>query len=165
MPRRSKRSSDLATWLGTAATPIFVLDPQRRIRVFNAGCQALTGWTAADVVGEVCHYASIADLAGGAALAASLCPPPEVFTGTQVTAPGQIVVCDGSVSPRTLHFFPLIDAQGQPTGVLGLISDPRPVSALEPVPPAHRLHAELAALRGISAPVSIASPWSPPACR
>ena len=77
MPRRSRKTQDLATWLGTSQTPLFVLDAERRIRVFNAGLQSLTGWTAADVVGEVCHYAPESPGSAGAALASSLCPPPK----------------------------------------------------------------------------------------
>ncbi|MCY2962187.1 MAG: sigma 54-interacting transcriptional regulator, partial [Planctomycetota bacterium] len=148
MPRRPKKHTDLATWLGTASTPLFVLDPERRIRVFNAGCQSLTGWTAADVVGVVCQYASVADVTGGVALAANLCPPPEVFAGQELATPAQIVLRDGDVAARTIHYFPLLDPQRQLTGVLGLIGEPAAPGATQTIPATHRLHAELAALRG-----------------
>lgn len=148
MPRRSRKTSDLATWLGTASTPLFVLDSDRRIRVFNAGCQALTGWSAADVVGEVCQYASVGDLAGGVALAASLCPPAEAMGGHEISVPTHLVHRDGHTIPRRLYFFPLHDDQSHLTGILGLIGEWDPSPEMSPVSPAHRLHAELAALRG-----------------
>ncbi|MFN9198720.1 MAG: PAS domain-containing protein [Planctomycetaceae bacterium] len=87
MPRRSRKTQDLATWLGTSQTPLFVLDAERRIRVFNAGLQSLTGWSAADVVGEVCRYAPEAPGQTGAALAASLCPPRKSSKGRSGLSP------------------------------------------------------------------------------
>ncbi|MFN8857777.1 MAG: sigma 54-interacting transcriptional regulator [Planctomycetaceae bacterium] len=147
MPRRSRKTQDLATWLGTSLTPLFVLDTERRIRVFNAGCQALTGWTPPDVVGEVCQYTQPVETATGTALAASLCPPPEVFAGQEMVVPGQILTHDGNRLNRSLHFFPLRDGETGITGVLGLICPPQPPAELAATPMSLRLHAELAALR------------------
>jgi len=147
MPRRSRKTQDLATWLGTSQTPLFVLDAARRIRVFNAGLQALTGWSAADVVGEVCRYAPDSPGSPGAALAASLCPPPEVFTGVEQVVPAQILTQSGERLSRSLHCFPLRDPDAGITGVLGLVGPPLPPAELEATPLAVRLHAELAALR------------------
>ncbi|RPI86515.1 MAG: hypothetical protein EHM42_05925 [Planctomycetaceae bacterium] len=148
MPRRSRKTSDLATWLGTSRTPLFVLDAERRIRVFNAGCQSLTGWSAADVVGEVCQYASVADVTGGSALAASLCPPPEAIAGQEISVPAHLAHRDGHTLARRLYFFPLHDDQRQLTGILGLVGDWQDFSEVSSANPAHRLHAELAAMRG-----------------
>jgi len=147
MPRRPRKTQDLATWLGTSLTPLFVLDAERRIRVFNAGCQALTGWTPPDVVGEVCQYTQAPDSVSGGALAASLCPPPEVFAGVELVVPGQILTRDGNRLSRSLHFFPLRDGETGVTGVLGLMGPPPTAVELEETPMALRLHAELAALR------------------
>lgn len=148
MARRSRSAADLATWLGKSATPLFVLDPQRRIRLFNAGCQALTGWSAADVVGEVCHYGQTADTGGPQALAASICPPPEAFQGREVVMPGCVVRKDAGAVSRLLMFVPLVDAEGRTTGVLGAALPPAELPAASPLPPERQLHAELAAIRG-----------------
>ena len=113
MAKRKKKTTDLDYWLGNTVTPVFVLDPERCIRAFNRGCQALTGWSAADVIGEMCHYASLSELAGAGALAASLCPPPEVFTGEEASAPANLVHQEGHALPRMLHFFPLRDEKGE----------------------------------------------------
>ena len=144
---RPKSKKDLNHWLGDTTVPVFVIDAERRIQAFNAGCALLTGWRADEVVGEVCHYGSISEIAGAAALAASLCPPPEVFGGATSSVPAQLVHQQGHALPRTLHFFPLRDEKDRFSGVLGVVTDlsmPGPAASASS---AQRLHAELAALR------------------
>ncbi len=147
MAKRKKRTTNLDHWLGSTVTPVFVIDAERQVRAFNAGCQALTGWKADDVVGQTCHYASVSDVAGGAALAASLCPPPEAFAGQESSTPAYLLHQHGHALPRMLHFFPLCDDKGRQTGVLGVISVLPPPAKGADVSPARQLHAELAALR------------------
>ena len=133
--------------LDSTATPLFIIDAQRRIRGFNLGCQVLTGWTAEEVLGQICNYGSAGDESGLAALAASLCPPPEAFSGEAATAPAYLVCRNGRAEPRMLQFFPLRSESGDLTGVLGLAL---PISSALPaarISPARQLHAELAALR------------------
>lgn len=147
MKRRLKKSRELEHWLQESATPLFVLDAERCLSGFNAGCQALTGWTSAEVLGVECRYASVADVTGLEALASSLCPPPEVLAGSEVSVPAFLVHRDGQSLPRMLHFFPLRDEAGQVSGALGLVAplnQPRPAVR---VSAARELHAELAALR------------------
>ncbi len=144
---KRKKAGDLNAWLRPTTTPIFVIDSERRICAFNGGCQALTGWEAGEVVGEACHYGSVPEIAGAAALAASLCPPPEVFAGEDVSAPANLVHRQGHALPRMLHYFPLRDEKERLIGVLGVVS---PLPAGGPAPettPPRQLHAELAALR------------------
>lgn len=147
MPRRPKPLSNLAVWLGTSRTPLFVLDAERRIRVFNTGCQELTGWKGAEVVGEVCLYASGPRESGVAALAQSLAPPPEVFTGVHLTLPKEVVCASGESLTRLVRYTPLLAAGGEVTGVLGCLVEVDRSPTPEPVSPVHRLHAELSALR------------------
>ena len=147
MAKRKKKTTDLDYWLGSAATPVFALDAERRIRAFNAGCQSLTGWAPGDVLGETCHYGSAAEIAGSAALAASLCPPPEVFAGREASAPAHLVHHAGHTLPRMLYFFPLRDEKGRLSGVLGVVGDEPPARRVNEAPSARLLHAELAALR------------------
>jgi DNA-binding NtrC family response regulator len=147
MAKRKKKTTDLDYWLGNTVTPVFVLDPERCIRAFSRGCQALTGWSAADVIGETCHYASVSELAGAGALAASLCPPPEAFTGEEVSAPANLVHHEGHVLSRMLHYFPMRDERGRLIGVLGIVSPLPPAGRAADVSPSRQLHAELAALR------------------
>jgi DNA-binding NtrC family response regulator len=144
--KRKKKTTELDYWLADGTRPVFVIDAQRRIRSFNAACQALTGWDAADVIGETCSYVSALEAAGSAALAASLCPPPEVFGGNEATLPAHIIHRQGEAIPRLLHFFPLRGAEGATTAVLGIISQLPPAIPRDESP-ARQLHAELAALR------------------
>jgi DNA-binding NtrC family response regulator len=147
MAQRKRRTADFDYWLGSAESAAFVIDSERRLQAFSAACQALTGWTADEVLGETCHYGSISEIAGAAALAASLCPPPEVFSGQSALVPAQLAHRDGHTIPRTLQFVPLTDETGRTAGVLGLVSNV-PAAARPPAhSPAHELHAELAALR------------------
>src|SRR6516225_1280022 len=129
MGKRKKKAGDLNAWLGSTTTPVFVIDSERRICVFNEGCEALTGWEAGSIIGEACHYGSVPEIAGAAALAASLCPPPEVFAGEEAGAPASLVHRAGHPLPRMLHFFPLCDDKERLSGVLGIVS---------PLPPAGR---------------------------
>jgi DNA-binding NtrC family response regulator len=147
MPKRRKQTNDLDDWLGRAVAPVFVIDMERRVRAFNAGCERLTGWRADEVLGEACHYGSLSEIAGVAALAASLCPPPEVFQGSSQSAPAHLVHQQGHALPRRLHFFPLRDEKDRLSGVLGVVTElplPDPGAGASP---AQMLHAELAALR------------------
>lgn len=147
MAKRRKKTADLDYWLEGAARPVFVVDAERRVRAFNSGFQVLTGWQKGEVVGETCHYGSVSETAGAAALAASLCPPPEVFAGAEASVPGHLIHREGHAIPRLLHFFPLWDENDRLTGVLGIVSPlPAPQAAGE-VSPARKLHAELAAVR------------------
>lgn len=149
MKKRAKKRSEVESRLADSTSPLFVLDHERRVCVFNLGCELLSGWPAVDVVGTLCNYASEVREAGVKALASSLCPPPEVFGGHETQAPAFIAHKDGQLVPRLLHFFPLRDGTGTVTGVLGVIlpiRQPIPAGANSPV---RQLHAELAALRSM----------------
>jgi DNA-binding NtrC family response regulator len=147
MAKRKKRTTDLGYWLGSTVTPVFVVDAERRIRAFNAGCEALTGWTAGELLGEMCHYGSVSELAGAAALASGLCPPPEALGGEKLSAPVHLVHKEGPALSRLAHFFPIRDEKDRLTAVLGIISDLPPPGQMSDVSPARQLHAELAVLR------------------
>lgn len=147
MKRRAKKSRELEHWLQACATPVFVLNAERCVSAFNAGCQTLTGWSAAEVLGVECRYASVADVSGLEGLAAGLCPPPEVLAGSEVSMPAYLVHRNGETLPQMLHFFPLQDEAGQVCGVLGLIAPLNQPRGAVKASPARELHAELAALR------------------
>ncbi|MBI5758361.1 MAG: sigma 54-interacting transcriptional regulator [Planctomycetales bacterium] len=146
--KRTPRVNDVQRWLGSTTVPLFVLDTERRVSLFNLGCQELTGWPAADVVGQVCQYAGYADVLSLDALTSCLCPPPEAFAGQEVCLPAHLVHKDGTTASHLLHFFPLRDDRGLQIGVLGVVkpftpAPPHTASTL----PVHQLHAELTALR------------------
>ncbi|MBX3436782.1 MAG: sigma 54-interacting transcriptional regulator, partial [Planctomycetaceae bacterium] len=141
-PRRG-----LATWLASTATPLFVVDPRRRIVFFNAGCVHLTGWSAAEVLGQTCDFVSQPDHTQLEALTGVLCPPPQAFEGRAQTVSALVVTRNGDRLPRLIHFLPLPDTELPSARVLGAIT-PRPETPVaEREPPDQQRHAELAALR------------------
>jgi transcriptional regulator with PAS, ATPase and Fis domain len=147
MAQRKRRTSNFDYWLGSAESAAFVIDADRRLQVFSVGCQALTGWTAEEVLGETCHYGSVSEIAGAAALAASLCPPPEVFCGQAAIVPAHLVHRDGGAISRRVQFVPLTDDAGRTVGVLGLVLASSAQTDSRSISSAHELHAELAALK------------------
>lgn len=147
MAKSSRRKRDLQGWLGAAGTPVFVIDRELRLRVFNEGCEKLTGWKADELLGQECRYASVSDELTPAALGNSLSPPPEAMSGHEVSAPAYLPSKKGVSLARMLHFFPIHDASGEQTAVLGLIANIPPTPAAPAISPARQLHAELAALR------------------
>lgn len=144
-----RKARSLDSRLEATATPVFVIDAERRIRAFNRGCEMLTGWTAAEALGQVCHYGSLGHETGVPALAASLCPPPEAFAGEDTAAPTYIICKDGASQARMLHFFPLRSEGNDLTGVLGVALPIKQPLAASRISPARQLHAELAALRTV----------------
>lgn len=147
MAKRGRKGNELGPLLARSGSPLFLLDRDRKLVAFNAGCEALTGWTAAEVLGTVCHYGAHAETDRPASLASSLCPPPEVLAGQELSAPAQINHKDGRGLPRLLQFFPLLDAQDRPQAILGIILPLRPSTPAAETSLARRLHAELGAAR------------------
>lgn len=147
MAKRSRRTAQLETVLNSVITPVFLLDARRKIAFFNSGCEQLTGWSAEDLLGRMCDYASDADHENINSLTGNLCPPPEVFTGKSVDVPTYIVHRNGKTFPRLINFFPLLNDKGRVDGVLGLITPIEQPSKPFFTTPARQLHAELASLR------------------
>lgn len=149
MPKRPRRGASIQKTLQSAASPAFALSARRTVTFFNAGCEALTGWPAAEIVGETCDYAGDPNPANVASVTTVLCPPAEVLEGREAAVPAYVIRRDGGTSPRMIHFFPLLDSEGAVTGVLGLMLPlPKPNGPSEATP-AQLLHAELAAQRAL----------------
>lgn len=147
MPKRTRTTRRLEAWLKDTDLALFVLNAQRRLVFFNRGCETLTGWTAADVLGQQCHYASESDPLTAAALLGALAPPPEAWTGKLQQAPTGIPRRSEPPVPRVIHYFPLVDGPQEVQAMLGVIADSPPAPLMSPLPATQRLHAELAALR------------------
>lgn len=146
MPRR--RRGGLAAWLSETLTPVFVLDRRRVVLFFNQGCELLTGWSAADVVGRTCDYASEPDPLQVDSLTCALAPPPEAIGGAPVVAPVVIVRRDGSSVERSLHFLPLPGEADDEWRLLGVcVERAAPEAAADDVVDPPHLHAALAAVR------------------
>jgi len=129
-----------------------VLNARRRIIYCNAACAEWTGVDAAQLIGLRCDYHSTTEVADGQALAASLCPPPEVFAGRRA---GATVGCPGARGKfgwRRAEFLPLGHDTEDCVGIVAFVStaDVHEVDLPEPEgdePTAAELHQLISAFR------------------
>lgn len=144
---KSLRRFRIDAALESLATPLFVLTPARMLVFFNAGCEQLTGWSAQDVVGRECVFATSPDRTSLEALTGALCPPPEVLRGEHHPVAKFFTHKETSQnSARMVHYFPL-NQGGELSSIVGIITDvPKPKSGAE-TSLITQVHAELAALR------------------
>lgn len=147
MAKRARRKARLETWLNAVQTPVFLLSASRRVEFFNAGCEEETGWAADEVVGHLCEYATEGDHQSVQSLTGSLCPPPEVLAGREMSVPAYLTNREGKALPRLLHFFPLHAENGRVAGILGIITPIGEPARTADASPTTQLHAELGALR------------------
>lgn len=148
MPPSPRKRSQFERWVGQTSIPVFVISADQSVVYFNAGCERLTGWSAADIVGQTCQYATTAASSNLEAVTGAICPPPEVWRGQELQLPAYLTPKHGAALPRLIHFFPLRGPQDKVAAVLGVVT---PLKALPPAPPVSpvlQLHAELAAIRG-----------------
>jgi len=107
MAKASRARRGLPRWLADTATPLFVVDARRVVLFFNHGCESVTGWAAADVIGRTCEYGCETDRARAESVTDMLCPPAEVFDGQCACVPVEVPHRDGASTQMTVHFFPM----------------------------------------------------------
>ncbi len=106
--------------------PVFLLDGKRRLAYVNAAWEALTGFSAAEVVGLECLPVGPSREGGLSGLAGSFHPPPEVLAGQPAGASTLIVHANGERRWQRIEFWPLRLPRGTVSAVLGLV---RPIEA------------------------------------
>ncbi len=147
MTKRVRTTRRLEVWLKDTSVALFVLNAHRRLVFFNAGCELLTGWTPADLLGQVCDYLSEADANQPAALLASLAPPATVWQGQTSTVPTFLARRTNEPLSCVVHYFPLTDAEHKVQAALGIVQQAAAFPVQGETQVSQRLHAELAALR------------------
>ena len=147
MPKRTRTTRRLEVWLKDTDLALFVLNAQRRLVFFNRGCERLTGWSAADVLGQKCDYVTEADGTSSAALLAALAPPPQAWQGTLHEGPLNVPRRGEPAAPRLVCFFPLVDADQQVQAMLGVLAPVTESPSKQLTPASEKWHAELATLR------------------
>lgn len=147
MPKRTRTTRRLEVWLKDTDQALFVLNAQRRLVFFNRGSERLTGWTAPDLLGQKCDYASEADVDTPAALLAALAAPPEAWQGLQQHVPVNVPCRAAAPIPQVIHYFPLADEGRDVKAILGIIAAVPEIPSSLAVPASQRLHAEIATLR------------------
>jgi DNA-binding NtrC family response regulator len=133
--------------LTNAVVPVFVLNERRVVLFYNRGCQELTGWTAADIIGQTCHYASGGDPQALGTLTGCLCPPPGTLEQGSARVPAEILSRSGMRHACTTHYFVLRESDDAPAHIIGIIG-PREVGSVARSTDATQRHVELAAVLG-----------------
>ncbi|MEZ5943062.1 MAG: sigma 54-interacting transcriptional regulator [Planctomycetaceae bacterium] len=140
--RRPQRG--LAVWITSSPLPMFVVDERRVVLMFNTGCEELTGWSAADVIGKPCDYQIDGRPEALTTLTGILAPPPEVYEGKSFRTPVVITARDGSTHERVIDFHALGTLEDDKRfRVLGILSTGGSTST-EVVAATESAHAELA---------------------
>ena len=123
MPPTPRTPRGLLRWLSLADAPVFVLDARRVVLFFNHGCEQATGWTAADVIGKVCEYATDSDPKSSASVTSRLCPPAHVLEGRSDAVAVSLLHREGSVRSGAIHYFPLPSSADGGLHVLGVFRE------------------------------------------
>ncbi|MGE0607004.1 MAG: helix-turn-helix domain-containing protein [Pirellulales bacterium] len=113
-------ANELAKLLDGVAGPIYITNEDGKIVYANRACEEWTGWPAADLVGQTCRYHSAVDVGGAAAIAAAICPPPEVFAGQPRTADISCPTLDGRLPLRRVRFLPLLGDEQDVQAIVAL---------------------------------------------
>jgi len=117
-------AAELARFLDSGATPIYVLDEDRRIVFCNAACAAWLGVPADALIGQKCNYHTPGDDAEGgelAIVAAGLCPPPLAFAGQALSANVTCRRANGRASQRRGQFIPLAHGEDESSPVVAIL--------------------------------------------
>src|SRR5262245_38392354 len=111
MVHRRHPKSSLMRWLEKSPQPIYALDERRRILFANDAALDWLGVSQEQLLGRTCDYHSRTDAEWLQGIAATLCPPPEVYAGQTVRAPvGGFERAEHSTQPnaeRTAQFWPV----------------------------------------------------------
>lgn len=148
MPRRSASVARPLMLVRESPTPCFMVNARRQVVLFNRGCEALTGWTAEEIIGQRAEHVTEGDAHTVAAVLAAFVPPPAVWQNEAVRQAVDLPHRTGEPQPRLIHFWPILDEdQKSVTAALGCITAVPTPAYSPPQSIAQRLHAELAALR------------------
>lgn len=149
MVKRVRTTRRLEVWLKDTSVALFVLNSQRRLVFFNAGCEKLTGWMPGDVLGQVCNYLTEPDATTTNALLASLAAPASVWKGQTITVPISLARRHSEPIACSVHYYPLTDVDQKVQAAFGIIQQTVVPATAAPASVSQRLHAELAAIRDL----------------
>jgi transcriptional regulator with PAS, ATPase and Fis domain len=121
MSAQRLNATELARLLNSAPEPIYVLDDDLRVVFINRACQEWLGNSAEGLLGCRCAYHSSSNVQGAEAVAARLCPPPDVLAGKSVCAMVSCIDGGGAVSKRLAKFLPLASGGESVLGVMALL--------------------------------------------
>ncbi len=118
MARSRAIAAELAKLFHSAAQPIYVLDDEQTLLFCNKACLDWVGRTAEELHGRRCVYHASPEASGPDAVAAGLCPSPEVLAGRETSGVVASVDAQGRLRRRRARLIPL---GGSPQDTVGLI--------------------------------------------
>ncbi len=106
---------------------IFIIDAQRRVRLFNKACGYLTGRNPAEVLHSGCECSSVIQChtGDGVSLASSLCPARAVFGGELAHQCEEMMLTNAAGEERWVEttYSPVLDSEGKVEYVIGILRD------------------------------------------
>lgn len=136
MARARTPATELARRLNASEWPLYVVDAQYTLVFLNSAAQVWLGAAAEGLPGTRCVYTT-APTEGPEAIAAALCPPPEVMAGAAMEASVAIGASGGSEPTRRVRFMPLGTTPEDVLGIVAMVlpqsADVEPVGAAEPL--------------------------------
>lgn len=127
--------------LKAAPNGIYAINDRREVVFCNRACAALLGVEVGELLGHRCDYRTAAAPVTLEDVAASLCPPAEVFAGEGVRTEMQLLSGAGELLRRQVTFHPLATDSADGVGVLAFVGHAAPANG--PHSEASDLHALL----------------------
>lgn len=152
MTRSRSSGSVLKRLFVESASPIYVLDEDRRVVFCNQACAAWLAVTEDDLLGRQSSFHSQDAKEPLDTIAAGLCPPPEAFTGLRVSAEVAARRETGQLDRRLAEFWPIASPDGSSYSLVVFVGEgvatrpPPPASEIPDLTPAE-LHAALRSVR------------------
>ena len=119
-----------------SADGVMILDTQRRIRVFNRALEEMTGWAAAEALGQPCSHVLALKDRQGKDICEAICPllhpePPEerLYVEGDIKRPDKLLPRGvpappaGSVVTVGITYSPLYDREGRLVSVIANVRD------------------------------------------
>lgn len=113
--------------LESATDGIMVIDPDRRVRIFNRACGELLGRAPEDVIRTNCVCGEVVNchMEDGTSLAAQLCPARELFSGNGGHQVEEMLATNAAGEERWIetHYSAIRDDNGNVEFVVGIMRD------------------------------------------
>lgn len=123
MARSRSPNNALGHLLSSSSLPVYVLDDRRQIVFCNQACADWTETAASELIGARCDYHGDPAVERIAAVAAGLCPPPEVFCGRRTRGEVTCRRGSGELSRRGAEFVLLGRDAPDHVGVIAVVDD------------------------------------------
>ncbi|MCC5875827.1 MAG: PAS domain-containing protein [Candidatus Sumerlaeia bacterium] len=106
---------------------IFVIDPQKRLRLFNRSCGEITGRSPADIMSQGCSCSDVIEChtEEGESYASSLCPAKGVFKGEMTHQREEMLLTNAAGEERLVEtmYSAVKNESGEVEYVIGVLRD------------------------------------------